>query len=235
MILTVTHPFDKKTKSKTALHLANKLALGNERVLLIDLDHNAHLSRFFGVEGLKNSMTEVLDGNCHMDDILIPIGNLAFARANQTLKLIDLSLAWAEKREFYLKQALEQMEQEFDHIIIDCDSSLSFLTINAIYVSDAVILPSFSEVLTKQEMDEATLIHLMGCEQLIGGKTLGISNRANMFDQILELVEGGNKVLLLEQPIWTDEFLLPEFAAITLNGYKDAAREIISDFEVFLN
>lgn len=232
MILTVTHPFDKSNKSKTSLHLARRLATTDESTLLIDFTSNAFLSYSLGVATGKPTMANVIDGDCQLDDIIIPFEKFAFAPANISLKLVDTSLAWSSKRNAHLSDALDQLKLEFDHIIIDCDSSLTFLTINSVCASDAVIFPVHSEALVK---NAATSIHILGCEQLMDSQIVSVSNyEDDIFKQLLEEVTLGNKVLLLEQPIWTNEYLLPQLATIHSEGLQFLATDI-KDFKLFLN
>lgn len=232
MVITVTHPYENKGKSKTALHLAKKLANTGDQVLLIDLTCDAFLTNLLGFQDNTLTMLDVMDGTLPLEDAIVGYDNFAFAPAGQILKLIDISLAWSNNRNIHLTNALDQLEIEFDHIIIDCDSSLTFLTINALSASDAVVLPIFSDQRSK---DTGTTIHLFGCEELMDQKIKHLTNQENIFAQLLDNIENGNKVLMLEQPIWTDEYLLPELETISTDGRQHAAIEEIDNFRVFLN
>ncbi|MEO0552358.1 MAG: AAA family ATPase [Bacteroidota bacterium] len=232
MVLAVSHPFGKNNKSKTSLHLTKKFASLGERVLLIDLTCDSFTTNVLGIGKREKSMIDVMDGNYDLNDVIIGVGDFAFAPASYTLKLIDIALAWSDNRNTHLENALNQLEIEFDHIIIDCDSSLSFLTINALTACDALILPAFSD---QKPKDPDSTIHLFGCEELMDQKAKRLTNHLDIFDQLLHNVDIGNKVLMLEQPIWTSEYLSPQLAAITQRGYQFAATEKIETFKVFLN
>ncbi|MEM8567159.1 MAG: ParA family protein [Bacteroidota bacterium] len=232
MVIAVTHPFDKKTKSKTSLYLARKLAENGNSVLLIDLASDCFITRELGYQNLTRTITDVMDGSIKLDDIILRHGNFAFASANCALKLIDISLAWTRERNRWLQRALDRLEIEFDTIIIDCDSSLSFLTLNALTACDIALLPTFSE---QNPKETSAAIHLLGCEEIMQQKAQLISNCENVFAQLSEQFNRGSKLLLLDQPIWTQDYLLPELAVIKKEDFTPAVTEQIRDFTIYLN
>jgi chromosome partitioning protein len=60
-----------------------------------------------------------------------------------TLDLVaaELELIDSDSREFMLKEALEEVKNNYDYIIIDCAPSLGLITINALTAADSVIVP----------------------------------------------------------------------------------------------
>ena len=57
----------------------------------------------------------------------------------------ELELADEPRREYRLKDALEQVREEYDYIIIDCPPALGLVTINTLVASDGVIIPLLCE------------------------------------------------------------------------------------------
>ena len=57
----------------------------------------------------------------------------------------EIELVNSDNREFRLKNAIENTEQDLDYILIDCPPSLNLLTLNALVASDAVLVPLQAE------------------------------------------------------------------------------------------
>jgi len=137
-------------KSATTEHLAwlfaNRYGL---RVLMIDMDAQGSLTEAMGVTDAEGaSMAEVLGGSDHqtkkMKAILRDLGgglflapaDIAMARSEHALASRPLG------REQVLAKALESLEEQFDLCFIDCPPSLGQLTFNALFASEAVIIPT---------------------------------------------------------------------------------------------
>ena len=80
--------------------------------------------------------------------------------ANIELSGMEMSLVNAMSREFTMKSYLNELRDDYSHILIDCMPSLGMLTINARAVSDSVIIPV-----------QAHYLPLKGMTQLV--KTIG--------------------------------------------------------------
>ena len=113
-------------------------------VLAIDLDPQGNLTTGLGVEIVDTQITsyEVITE-------LTPIAD-AIVQTKSGLMLLptDISLAKGETEimskvgNFYLlKEALDPVKDDFEHILIDCPPSLGLLTINALSTADVVLIP----------------------------------------------------------------------------------------------
>jgi len=131
-------------KTTTAAHLGAALGLTGSRVLLVDMDPQAHLSLHFGVE--------VEEDQCSVYDVLtasLPVRE-ALIKVHDSLHLVpaDIDLAAAEAelisvmgREVILREAIDAVEDEYDVLLIDCPPSLGVLTINALSACHEVVIP----------------------------------------------------------------------------------------------
>lgn len=61
--------------------------------------------------------------------------------SNVNLAGAEIELIGVEDKEFILKNAIDQVRDQYDFIIIDCPPSLNMLTINAMTTADTVLVP----------------------------------------------------------------------------------------------
>jgi chromosome partitioning protein len=133
-------------KTTTAVNLAAALARLRYRVLVVDLDPQAHATLGLGLvpEQFQASTYDALK------DELVPFSSVVIGSDIQGLSLspgsillsgLELDLACLEQREHVLSHKLASMNGCFDVCIIDCSPSLSLLTLNALVASSEVIIP----------------------------------------------------------------------------------------------
>jgi chromosome partitioning protein len=141
-------------KTATTHALGAALAERNRRVLLVDLDPQATLTAFCGVESAAgSSLAEViggaLPGIVPMWDILrevLPGLYLFLAPSDQALAPSELGMISRMGREEALRRVLDTVANDFDLALIDCPSSLSLLTVNALSAADAVLIPTQPQI-----------------------------------------------------------------------------------------
>lgn len=138
-------------KTTSAVNLAAALAMRTGRVLLVDMDPQAHATLGLGVDrtqlatSVYEAMVEaqrveaaILADRAEQLDLLP--GSIALAGAE--VELID-----AEQREFRLGRALALVEPRYEFIIIDCPPSLGLLTLNSLTAAQSVLVPVQAEYL----------------------------------------------------------------------------------------
>jgi chromosome partitioning protein len=136
-------------KTTTSVNLAASVATTGKRVLLVDFDPQGNASSAVGYTKNRIELTvyDAMIGDVQIADVIRPteITTLFVAPANMDLVGAELELIGAEGREGYLRRILEQVQGQYDYIIIDCPPSLGLLTLNALVSADGVVVPMQAE------------------------------------------------------------------------------------------
>ena len=136
-------------KTTTAVNLAGALAADGFRVLVVDLDPQAHATLALGAdpERLDENLYEVLadpDGAGRLAEVCVAIGDrLAVAPSGIVLSALEQKLATepVETRTARLAAALGVLGDAYDFVLIDCPPNVGLLTFNALRASAEVIVP----------------------------------------------------------------------------------------------
>lgn len=132
-------------KTTTAVNLAASLVHLGKRVLLVDLDPQANATMGSGIDKahLRHSVYSLLIGKSDVRQARqhSETGNFDLLPACRDLGGAEVELVDVERREFRLKQALEELAGEYDYALIDCPPALNLLTLNGLVAADSVMIP----------------------------------------------------------------------------------------------
>ena len=131
-------------KTTTSVNLAASLAVTNNRVLLIDLDPQGNATTGSGVDksGLTRSVYDLLSGSLTINDALVTNAtDYDLLPSNSDLVAAEVELLKGESRESQLKDAISEIHENYEFILIDCPPSLNMLTINALVAATGVVIP----------------------------------------------------------------------------------------------
>ncbi|EPL3476347.1 ParA family protein, partial [Acinetobacter baumannii] len=146
-------------KTTTAVNLAASLAVLKKRVLLVDIDSQGNATMGSGIQknDLLYSITDVLLGEVPIETAIqkAEVGYKVLG-SNRELSGVELAIAEQEGREFILKNALNEIRDSFDYIIVDCAPSLSLITVNALAAVDGVIIPMQCEYYALEGLADLT-------------------------------------------------------------------------------
>ena len=129
-------------KTTLTMNLGYHLGQKKNRVLLVDIDPQASLTTFMGVdpEELDRTIYESVVGEEPIQ-IIEKINGLDLVPANINLSAAELELVSSLMREVRLKNALASIADKYDFILIDCPPSLGILTVLSLVAATHVLVP----------------------------------------------------------------------------------------------
>jgi chromosome partitioning protein len=132
-------------KTTTVFNLAGALAEKGHKVLLVDMDAQAALSKGFDAAANGTSLSDALASEgVDIGDVARPtaIDNVHVIPADERLREVELGLAGKFGRELRLRAALREHPQTgYGFVLIDCAPSLGFLMGNALVAAGEVLIP----------------------------------------------------------------------------------------------
>jgi chromosome partitioning protein len=130
-------------KTTAAINLAGTLAARGQRVLLVDLDPQAHATLGLGCDGLDQvGLQHVLEGWSPPADVVVPVAaGMHLMSSSSRLAEFEEHSARMLRPESALRDALEQVADDFDFALLDCPARADgVLTANALGASTSVLL-----------------------------------------------------------------------------------------------
>lgn len=130
-------------KTTSAINIGAYIALAGKKVLLVDFDSQGNMSSGVGVSLDKPTVYELIAGDVEAEKAVkhTMIKSLDVISASLDLSGAAIELVEQERREYFLKEALEPLKSKYDYILIDCPPSLGILTLNGLVAADEVLVP----------------------------------------------------------------------------------------------
>jgi chromosome partitioning protein len=136
-------------KTTTVVNLAGCLAADGHRVLIVDMDPQAHSTLAYGIdpEEIDENLYEILvepDGSERLESVVVECSdNLDLAPSGIVLSALEQRLATerADTRTERLRAALAPVADQYEYVLIDCPPNVGLLTFNALRAATEVIVP----------------------------------------------------------------------------------------------
>ena len=136
-------------KTTSVVNLGAGLARLGLKVLLLDLDAQAHLTYSLGINAdeLQYTVYDLLTGQAEIAQVLIEQHGLSLIPSSIALSAAEIELAAEVGRESLLRDVLQKLSG-FDIIFLDCPPNLGLLTLNALAAANEVFVPLQAEFLS---------------------------------------------------------------------------------------
>lgn len=149
MIITVSNQKGGVGKTTTSAALAAGLSMAGKKVLCIDLDPQGNLGFCMGLDAESGyTVLDALKGEVPVGDAVLKTELCDLLSSDITLSSSGLEEVRREHRESILRDMLDPILKDYDYVVIDTPPALNLLTVNAYAVSDYLIIPMASDILS---------------------------------------------------------------------------------------
>lgn len=129
-------------KTTSAVNLTAALQEKGAKMLLVDFDPQANATSGMGISRrCKYTVYDVIINDVPVSQAIVHTKWGDVIPSSSALAGAGVEMAGLEKREFFLKQALEPIVNSYDYIFIDCPPSLELLTLNGLCAAQQILIP----------------------------------------------------------------------------------------------
>ena len=249
-IIAITNQKGGVGKTTTSVNLAACLAYLGKKTLLVDCDPQCNSTSGLGVDRESYSVSAydcLADPDKTKDAVLeTKYTNLYLLPSSPDMSAAEIELAYEDKREFFLKDAISKIKDNFDFIIIDSPPALGMITINILTAADSVLIPiqceyyaleGLSQLITTVKTIKKKLNPSIEIEGVLGTMYDG---RTNLSIQVLDEVKKffpdkvyktiiPRNVRLSESPSFGEPIIEYDITSKGADAYLSLAKEVIKD------
>ena len=253
-IIAVTNQKGGVGKTTTAVNLGAYLSHLGKFVLLVDIDPQANATSSLGIKSdVNKSIYQTLIEPFSIKEIILDTVHQGYRIAPATPELAGarVELVNFENREYKLQQALVEVRNDYDYIIIDCPPSLDLLTVNGLVAAEEVLIPIQAEYLALeglgQLLNTINLVkeNLKSELSVLGAVVTMYDKRNKLSEEVLKEIKTHfpfkvfesiipRNIRLTESPSYGQSILAYDSACKGARAYEELVREIIQLEENFL-
>ena len=235
-------------KTTTTVNLAASLGVLEKKVLLIDADPQANATSGLGidVDAVEQGTYQLLEHTLPVNEVIVETDspNVDLIPAHIDLVAIEIELVDKDNREYMLKEALRDLGDRYDYVLIDCAPSLGLLTLNALTAADSVMIPIQCEYFALEGLGK--LLNTVKSVQKIHNNDLDIEgmlltmydSRLRLSNQVVEEVKKHfadmvfdtiiqRNVRLSEAPSYGESIIKYDASSKGASNYLNLANEIL--------
>ncbi len=235
-------------KTTTSVNLAACLAKKGQRVLLIDMDPQGNATSGLGIDNrqVENSIYDVLIGGEKMEKVILKTDyrNLEVCPSTIALSGAEIELVTLMAREYRLREAVQEVEERYEFILLDCPPSLGLITLNALTACGSVLMPIQCEYYALEGLSQLTATikrvkKLLNPDIEIEGVLMTMfSSRTNLAIQVVDEVKKffpekvyktiiPRNVRLSEAPGFGQPVIVYDPSSRGAESYMDLADEVL--------
>ena len=145
-------------KTTTTVNLSAALAEKGKRVLAVDMDPQANTTAGFGIDKRSgiNTVYRLLIEEKEVDECILHIESesVDLIPSEESFAAAEIELSQLENESSRLKMVLDQVNDRYDYVLIDCPPSLSLLTVNAFVAAKSILIPIQCEYYALEGMSQ---------------------------------------------------------------------------------
>lgn len=195
-------------KTSVSTNYGFRMAEMGYRVLIIDLDSQGHATKCLGYEGeeFERTLLDVIVKKVPLSEVVqpTPMPNLSFVPSNLSMSTVDLALMPMAGREYKLRNALKELDGQYDLILFDAPPSFGLLNLNALVAADDLFVPVLADFLSFHGL-KLLFDTVRSLEEDLGHVLSNIFIVVNAFNQTFKLAKEALEALRTHYP----EYLLP--------------------------
>ncbi len=241
-------------KTTTVINLATAMAACDKRTLIIDADPQGNASTGFGIKYDQRDK-DLYSIICRKNNINLSIKNTIIPKldiipTSPDLSVLEQELVNEKNREFKIRDLIEEINNIYDYIFIDCPPSLGLLTLNALCAANSLIVPLQTEFYALEGLTQLmktlesiknnfnTSIELQGILLTMYDKRNKICQmvsddvKNHFYDKVFKTIIPRN-VRISEAPSYGQPVLMYDISCPGSQAYASLAGEIINQEKDF--